>query len=85
MLNKKAEISCYTTGWLNDKPAIQTIIEHGFRDLHLHRIWAETFFTHAEHVKILEELGFECEGVMRDSYWKDGKYINSFIHSILRK
>jgi len=83
-VHSKAEISCYTEDWKHDKAAIQTLIEFGFNDLNLNRLWAETFETHKIHLDILDELGFEREGVLRQSYFKDGKYLNSIIHSILR-
>jgi RimJ/RimL family protein N-acetyltransferase len=82
--SRKAELSCYTINWVHEIDAIKTIVAHGFNDLNLHRIWAETFDTHEQHLKILGDIGFEAEGILKDSYWKDGKYISSFIHAIVK-
>jgi RimJ/RimL family protein N-acetyltransferase len=85
-INRKAEISCYTEDWVyeNEKAALQTITAHGFNDLNLNRLYTETFETHTLHLKILPEIGFKEEGRLRQAYYKDGKYIDSIIHSILR-
>jgi Tfp pilus assembly protein PilF len=34
--------------------------------------------------KILADIGFETEGTLKDSYWKDGKYINSIISAVVK-
>lgn len=91
-IHRKAEISCYTSpstssdiiNYNLEKSAIKTIIHFGFHELNLNRIWAETFETHADHLKMLDELGLQREGVLKQSYFKNGKYIDSIIHAALR-
>jgi RimJ/RimL family protein N-acetyltransferase len=84
-INRKAELSCYTEGWKekNEIAAINTIVDHGFRDLGLHRIWTETFETHGLHLKILPEIGFQREGTLRQVYFKQGKWLDSIIHALI--
>jgi RimJ/RimL family protein N-acetyltransferase len=84
-IHSKAELSCYVIGWsyARTKAAFKTLVDHAFKDLNIHRLWTETFETHELHLRILKEIGFTEEGILRQSYFKDGKYINSIIHSLI--
>lgn len=66
------------------RAALKTLIRHGFLELNLNRIWGETFEGNPG-ARLYEQLGFVKEGDLRETYYKDGKYINSSIWSILRK
>lgn len=92
-IHRKAEISCYSVPHSSDNKknedheynAIKTITHFGFNELNINRIWAETFETHKNHLDILDYLGFKREAVLRESYYKNGRYLNSVIHSMLKK
>jgi UDP-4-amino-4,6-dideoxy-N-acetyl-beta-L-altrosamine N-acetyltransferase len=65
------------------KDALRTLVKHGFDAFNFQRIWGETFeFNHA--AKMFESLGFQKEGVLRKSYFREGKHIDSIIYGILR-
>jgi len=64
--------------------ALKTLIRHGFEDLNFNRIWGETFDANPG-IKLYEKLGFKKEGTLRETYYKQGNYINSHIYSILKK
>jgi len=59
------------------------LFEYGFRELGLHRIWAEVYSNATEILAIDEKLGFKTEGIMRESYWNDGQWWDSHIISVL--
>ena len=61
------------------------LTKFAFNNLNLNRIFTETYETRTDHIKILEDFVFIKEGVLREHTFKQGKVVNSLIHSILRK
>lgn len=59
------------------------LCEHGFDKIGLNRIFVNTYEFRKEHIKILEEFGFWKEAELRQHYFNNSKYFNSFVHSIL--
>lgn len=51
--------------------------------LGLHRLTAETFEFRADVLAVMEELGFEREGVMRQHHLIDGDYCDSILTGLL--
>lgn len=89
--HRTAEISLYIAEEYHGKIAtntasaiIKTIAAYAFEDLNLNRIFGETFATNTIELLNLQELGFITEGTLRETYYKDGRYINSVIQSLLR-
>lgn len=65
------------------KEALKTLFMHAFDDLNLNLIWGETFEgNHA--LELFQKLGMSVEGVRRDFYYKNGKYIDATLISIKR-
>lgn len=86
-VNQTAEFSLYIApehqGRGYATKALITLFQHGFDALNLNRIWGETFeFNPAQH--LFEKLGMVKEGTLRQSYFRNGKFIDSYIYSILR-
>ena len=65
------------------KDALKMIIEYGFEELNLHRLWAEIFSLVKENVKLFEQMKFVKEGTSREKLWRNGKWYNSFLYSKL--
>jgi len=86
-VNQNAEFSLYIAKNYQKmgygKEALQTLIWHGFNDFNLHRIWGEVFEGNPA-LKIFKEIGFTIEGVLRKSYFREGKFIDSIRIGILR-
>jgi hypothetical protein len=59
------------------------LFEYGFRELGLHRIWAEVYANATEILAIDSKLGFKTEGVLREVYWNEGRWWDSHIISVL--
>lgn len=62
---------------------LSRIIQFGFEDLMLHRIFGEYFDHNIASGRIMEKNGMVYEGKLREHKIKDGKFINSNIRGIL--
>ncbi len=54
-----------------------------FTDLHLHRLFTETFSFRHEHIRSLERFGFVQEGILREHVHKQDRWIDSIMHGLL--
>lgn len=68
-------------GW--GKPIIKTLTEYAFKHLRLNRVFGETFYDNVHEIANLKECGYIHEGTLRQTYWKNGKWVDSVIQSIL--
>lgn len=86
-INSRAEFSLYIgpehqrKGYAED--ALKCLFTDGFRTLNLHQIWGETFDGNVA-LKLFEKLGMKVDGIRRDFYYKNGRYLNCTLVSILR-
>jgi UDP-4-amino-4,6-dideoxy-N-acetyl-beta-L-altrosamine N-acetyltransferase len=60
------------------------VLQHGFMDLNLHRIYLTVLKTNNRAIRMYKKSGFSKEGVMRASIFKMGKYHDLILMSILR-
>ncbi|MEW5868713.1 MAG: GNAT family protein [Chloroflexota bacterium] len=65
--------------------ALQAVIQHGFEAMHLNRIEATTHTENQRSQRVLEKLGFQREGILREYYCRDGIYNDQVQFSLLRK
>ena len=63
--------------------AAQLIIDYGFKQLGMHRIFLHVYSHNARAQRAYEKVGFIPEGTMRESYFRDGRYYDTLIMSIL--
>lgn len=62
--------------------ATQLLINYGFNNLNLHKIWMELYeFDKAKLDFFMKKFGFKKDGFLRDNCFEDGKYYNSYIIS----
>ena len=61
----------------------RAIIHYGFIELELHRIMLTVFEPNIGAIKSYEKLGFQREGILRDACYRDTKYHNKILMSIL--
>lgn len=87
-VNRRAEFSLYVRpgnqGQGYGKQGLQMLLNYGFDVLNLNRIWGETFEDNPA-LKLFESLGFEEEGIRKEFYYRDGKYIDCHLVSISRE
>jgi RimJ/RimL family protein N-acetyltransferase len=63
--------------------AMLLMVDHGFRNLKLHRIMLEVFDFNPRAIRVYEKVGFRQEGVLRDSLFYNGAYHNTIVMGIL--
>lgn len=59
------------------------LCQYGFENLNLHKIFTETFAFREYHIKLLIEFGFNNECTLKEHNFINGRYCDSYIHSIL--
>ncbi len=86
LINRRAEFSLYIDpekhGRQLGTAALKTLCAHGFLALGLHHIFGETF-EHNPAAKMFEKVGFKKEGTRRGFYWREGKFIDAHLYSVL--
>ena len=77
---------CYNKQYLGNgyaSEAAKAIIEYGFENLNLHRIYATCDPNNVGSSKVLEKIGMKREGHLREHKLQRGKWRDSFLYSIL--
>jgi RimJ/RimL family protein N-acetyltransferase len=59
------------------------LMDFGFAQLGLHRIWAEIYHTDAAKIALFPTLGLIPEGRHRHTAWKDGQWVDSLFFARL--
>jgi len=65
--------------------AAKSMINYGFEELNLHRLWAEIYDFDEAKTKMFNALDFELDGRHRETHWTDGKWCDSLFFSLLNK
>jgi RimJ/RimL family protein N-acetyltransferase len=63
---------------------MRLLLRHGFSTLNLNRIFLRVFETNPGAIRAYEKAGFVHEGRMRQAEFKDGKYSDVYLMSVLR-
>ena len=86
--NRHAELSIYLAGskWQKrkeTKDSVKLLLQYGFGELGLHKIFAEVYSFVQETVELYKELSFHHDGILRENVWRNGKWWDSYILSKL--
>ena len=65
--------------------AVRAVTAWGFAELDLVRIQATVFESNPASARVLEKAGYQLEGRLRRSIWKNGVLMDSFLYAILRE
>ena len=68
-------------GYASD--SLQLLLNYGFCELRLHRIYAIIFGYNEASIKFFEKNGFELEGRHREARFWDGKFHDELVYGIL--
>ena len=86
-VNQNAEFSLYIfpkfQGNGYAKSSLKTLLHHGFYDHNLNRIWGETYDGNPA-LALFHKLGMVTEGTLRQAYFREGKFIDCHVISMLR-
>jgi UDP-4-amino-4,6-dideoxy-N-acetyl-beta-L-altrosamine N-acetyltransferase len=85
---RKAEFSIYIgdmdyRGKGIGSDALKTLIKYGFEELNLNKIWCEVY-SNNKAINIYRKIGFVDEGILRQNAVKNGKYVDSYVLSMLK-
>jgi RimJ/RimL family protein N-acetyltransferase len=66
--------------------ASKLLIDYGFNNLNLNKIWMELYEFDLEKIEFfIEKFNFKKDGILRDNCFENGKYHNSIIISLINK
>jgi len=65
--------------------AAKLILNYGFKDLKLVRIYARVFHQNKPSYRLLEKIGFKPEGTLRKHIKKNGKYYDELRYGLLKE
>lgn len=87
--NRTADFSIYIGAddlYIDQKyapDAARLLIEYGFGELNLHRIWSEIYDIDEPKVQFFKQLGFSLDGRHRQTHWTEGRWVDSLFWSLL--
>jgi diamine N-acetyltransferase len=65
------------------KPAMQKMMDIGFKQLRLNRIYLTTRGINEQAIRLYHKLGFVTEGQLRQHAYSDGRYYDTYFMGIL--
>jgi ribosomal-protein-alanine N-acetyltransferase len=65
------------------RECVAAVLAYGYEVMNLHRVAAEVDVDHLRSIALLEDLGFQFEGVRRGCELKDGQHIDLRVYSRL--
>ena len=88
--NRNSEISIYfsTKNWqvkTEAKEVINLVMEYGFEELNINRLYVEIFALMKENIKLFTKMKFIKEGQLREKIWRENKWWDTLIFSKLAK
>lgn len=87
--NKCAELGTWlvkeSRGTGINKEVKDLILDFGFRDLNLNRIYCYVNSDNPQSIKQFEKLDFTFEGTLRESWFYKNRYVDRMLFSLLRK
>lgn len=64
--------------------AAELCLVHAFDQLGLHKVWARTVADNEASKRVLEKLGFQREGVLREHWQGFGRFVDEYRFGLLR-
>lgn len=77
------EKDCWNHGYGRD--VMRLMLRHGFNTLNFHRIWLRVIADNSRGMRAYEHAGFVHEGRLRQDVYRDGKYMDLLVMSVLRE
>lgn len=88
-INRTAELKIFVLDEYRSKgygkSVCELIMQHGFEQLGLNRIYAGTLETNVGFQKLAIVLGFVEEGIRKSAVFKDGKFVDVIEYGIVNK
>jgi len=74
---------CWSTGYESEARLI--LLDYAFSERGFNRIWACILESNIASQKMCKKCGYKIEGLLRQSIYKNGKFQNQVIMSILQE
>lgn len=65
--------------------AVLAVMDYGFKDLNLNRIWAPHFKSNPASGRVLQKSGLQYEGRQREHYKRFGRYEDAELYGLLKR
>ena len=65
--------------------AATAVLEFGFTELRVHRIWANAISENLGSRRVLEKIGMRYEGTLRENEWMKGRWWDTVLYGILEQ
>lgn len=85
--NADLHLAIYEKEWIDEvyAPEVRDVmLDYGFNQLNLHRIYAEVYEIDRKKVKFFSDSNFKLDATLREHHYCNGEYINSHIYSLLK-
>lgn len=88
-INQNADFSIYLgldDLYIDDSyapDAGQVLLDYGFGELNLHRVWCEIYAIDTAKQDFLPKLGFELEGRHKETHFTKGEWVDSLYYGLL--
>lgn len=63
--------------------AVKILSKYAFKEMGIHRIFAEPYTINPASARVLEKAGFVLEGIVRENAFKDGRFLDQFLYAKL--
>jgi|GEM_PF-423952 len=67
------------------REALRAVIDYCFETLEMNRIGAEIYAINERSIRLFERLGFQREGVVRESVLKQGVFADEYVYGLLKR
>ncbi len=67
------------------REALMKAIEYMFKERNIHRIQANVLESNMQSLKMHKKCGYVIDGLLRESVFKDGRYQNQYVLSLLKE
>ena len=64
--------------------AIKTLLKYAFHELNLHKVYLRVYDFNKRAIRCYEKAGFKKEGILREVFWRNGKWHDTILMGILQ-
>ena len=75
---------CYIDNDGIAEESCKLLFDYGFKEIGLNKIWTEIYEFDQKKYDLYMQMGFKQDGFLREQYYFDGKWWNSYILSLLK-
>lgn len=67
----------------NGKQVLRLVLKKVFEELGAHRLWLDVLESNLRAQHVYRGLGFQQDGILREAFFRDGKYQSLILMSLL--